>query len=243
MSVLRPMWIAKEDFYNMPFNFCNHWCERCQFIDICTVFQEGEKDRKRAIKEGKDPDSMKFAFEVMQKNLRKTFQMIARDAKRMGIPLEELNKVDEEDLEKYEKEEELLQEHPLKKQTDRWSDHIHIFLKKFTEVPIETPIAIVLEAQEVLSWYQSLVSAKVFRALDSDRREQKYPEDWRSYDEKTSAFIACNGLIEVSDVLMRLAAEKSLHDIKHMCLFLSMESLELARILSQTFYFEMRKES
>jgi hypothetical protein len=243
MSVLRPAWITKEEFYRTPFNFCHRWCERCQLTHLCKVYREGERDRKRALKEGKDPNSWEFTFGVMQKNLRKTFTMIARDAKRMGIPLKELNKYDEAENQKYEKEQEQLRRHPLKKQTDRWSDHIRVFLKKFTEVPIETPIAVVIEAQEVLSWYQPLVPAKVCRALDSDRREKEYPEDWRSYDERTSAFIAYNGLIEVSNVLMRLAAKKSLRDIKHTCLFLSMESLELAQILSQTFYFDTRKES
>ena len=243
MSVLRPPWITKKEFFQTPFNFCNRWCERCQLTDICSVYQGCEQDRKRAIQEGKDPNSWEYTFEVLHKSFKQVSKMIARDAKRLGISMEDLNRCDESEYQIYEKEQERLRHHPLKKQTDRWSSHVHVFLKKFTEVPIDTPTAVVMEAQEVLSWYQPLVPAKVFRALDSDRREKEYPEDWRSYDEKTSAFIAYNGCIEVSNVLMRLAAEKSLREIKHTCLFLSMESLELARILSQTFYFDTWKES
>lgn len=238
MAVIRPPWVTKEDFYRTPFNFCNRWCERCQLINICKVYQEGERDKKRAIGEGKDPNSWEIVAEVMHKNIAKTMKHLEKGAKKWGIDWEELNRFDEKEYQKFEEEQERLRNHPVQKRANRWSDHIHAFLNKFTEVPVEVPMTIAVEAQEVLSWYQPLVPAKIFRALDSNEREKGHPEELRSYDEKSSAFIAYNGLIEVSYALMRLATEKSLRNVKNICLFLSQESLDLAQLLSKTFYFD-----
>jgi len=45
--------------------------------------------------------------------------------------------------------------------------------------------------------------AKIARALDSQEREKDAPEEWYSYDDKTSTYIIYNGLFEVSDSLIR----------------------------------------
>lgn len=245
MAVIRPPWVTKEDFYCTPFNFCNRWCERCQLTNICKVYQEGERDKKRAIRQGKDPSSWEFLAEVMHKNFAKTIELMEKGAKKWRLDWEEISRFDEQQYQKYLEEEEKkdarTRQHPLSVGVRQWLDHMRSFLKRFTEVPMEMSLSVATEAQEVISWYQTLIPAKIHRALDSDEREKERPEDLRSYDEKTSAFIAYNGLIEVSDVLMRLTAEKSLRKIKNTCFFLSKESLDLARRLSKAFYFEHKK--
>lgn len=184
MGAVRPPWITKEDFYRTPFNFCDRWCEWCHLTSICKVYREGENDRKQALREGKDPNSWEFTFEVMQENLKKVGEMIARDAKRLGIDLDQITHVTEKEYDEYIEEQERLREHPLQKFSNKWSDNIHSFLKKFTEVPIEMSLVVAIEVREILEWYHTLIPAKVYRALDSDKREKEYPEDWRSYDEK-----------------------------------------------------------
>lgn len=238
MGAIRPPWITKEDFYRTPFNFCDRWCERCRLTSICTVYKENEKDKKRALKEGKDPNSWEFTFEVLRKNFRKISTMIARDAKRLGIDMDELMKADESEQERYEAEKERLNDHPLYILANRWSDYIHAFLKQFTEVPIETSLNVAVETREVLNWYQTLIPAKVYRALSGLQEEIDNPEKLRTYDDKTSALIAYNGLMQASEALVRLASERVFRQLKRKCLLLSQKSLDLAHLLSETFHFE-----
>ena len=36
-GAIRPPWIDKKTFLKMPFNFCDRWCERCQFTTFCHI--------------------------------------------------------------------------------------------------------------------------------------------------------------------------------------------------------------
>lgn len=238
MGAIRPPWITKEDFYHTPFNYCDRWCERCHLTDICRVYQEDERDRKRAMREGKNPNSWEFTFEVLQKNFQKTMKLLYKGAKKWGIDIEEINRFDESEFEKYLEEKEQVHKDPVNLCADQWSDHVRAFLKKFTEVPIEVPLTVAMDAQEVLSWYQTLIPAKVYRALSSVQDEKDSPEELRTYDDKTSAFIAYHGLLAVSDVLMKLAAEKTLHRMSVHSLRLAKRSIDFAQTLKEAFYFE-----
>lgn len=243
MGAIRPPWVTKEDFYRTPFNYCDRWCERCQLTKICKAYQESERDRKRALREGNDPDSWEFTFEAMHKNFTKTMKLIKKGCKKWGIDWEEVTKFDEKEFTDYMREKDKLQKDALYHFSIKWSDHIGNFLKKFTDVPIETPLIKVLEAQDVLSWYVSLIPAKVYRALSSEQSKKGRSEEPCSYDDKTSAFIAYNGLVKVSEALVRLALEKSLRLIHKKCVLLSKESLDLARLLAKRFYFEVKEST
>ena len=235
MGAIKPPWISKEEFYRLPFNFCDRWCQHCQLTSICKVYFEEQKDRKQAIKEGKDPDSIEFAFEVMAKNLKKTFKLIEKSVKQWGIDLKKIEKeAEKEDFTKppvYEK-------HPLYKAAAKLSLQIHNLLKKFEVVPIETKIEKIKDDLDVLIFYQNLILAKIARSLSSEEREKNYPEDIKSYDDKTSAFIAYHALDKLSQSLLNLAKEKTLDLTRKKCLTLAKASLDLANILAEEFDFD-----
>ena len=46
----KPPWIDKDVFYKLPFNFCDRFCERCQFQKICRVFLEEKSVKKNGRK-------------------------------------------------------------------------------------------------------------------------------------------------------------------------------------------------
>lgn len=237
MGAIQPPWIEKDEFFRLPFNYCDRWCERCRLKTICKVYLEGQEDRERAIREGKDPDSMEFAFEVVRKNLEQTFKLIYEGAKRWNVPLEELNKepTDEEleEMRAHEKD-------PIYKMARRLSDRIYNFLQKFDKVPIGTDIAKIKQDVDIIDFYHTLIFAKTARALSSERREERQEdEELKTYDDKTSAFIVAYSLQQIGNSFLDLAEERSLDLTRKVSLKLAKASLSLAQTLATRFAFKL----
>lgn len=236
MGAIGPPWVEKDEFFRLSFNYCDRWCERCRLTKICKVYLEGQKDRERTIEEGTNPDSMEFAFEVVRKNLEKSFKLIYEGAKKWDIPLEELNKepTKEELGEMRAYEEDLLY-----KTAEKLSDRTHNLLQKLDKIPIETDVEKIMGDVKIISFYQHLIFVKTARALSSEREEKKESENLKTYDDKTSAFIAAYGLQKMSNALLNLAEEKPLDLTRKEALSLAKASLSLAQTLAERFEFEL----
>lgn len=232
MGTVIPPWITKKDFYRTPFNFCDRWCEYCHLTSICKIYKEGQKDRKRAIKEGKDPDSVEFAFEMVHKNLKKTFQLLHKNAKKWGIDLKKIEEeVKDEDWDK----EPNYHNDFLYKTAEKINKKLYKLLNKLEFNSLETDVDKLKKEAEIISWYNSLFIAKIARALSSFEEEKKLPEDLKSYDDKTSAFIAFQSLEKISEALMHLSREKGILIPKKIFVKLSFLSLSLADLLEERF--------
>lgn len=174
MTAIRPPWITKKDYYRTPFNFCNRWCEHCELISICKVYQENEKDRKRAIKEGKDPDSMEFAFEVVHKNLQKTFKLLYKGAKRWGIDMEKIEKnANDKDWNKAQD----YHNDILYKTAVKLNKKIYDLLNKLEYVSVDPNTEILKRDAGIISWYNPLFVAKIARAFSSFEEMKRHV--WR----------------------------------------------------------------
>lgn len=232
MGAIKPPWISKQEFYRLPFNFCDRWCERCRLTGICKVYKDGQRDRRRAIREGKDPDSLEFAFEVMHKNFQKTMKLLNQGAKKWGIDMKKImeeSKDDKlEDDRSYEKD-------PLYQFAEKLSVSLSKFLKNLEVVPIDTKAEAVVEAAELISWYHALIVAKTARALSSEDREKNLPEDWCSFDDRTSAFIAFNSLQKIAEACGIISRQKPLFYLKKKCYKLAQASITLSEALDNRF--------
>lgn len=226
-GAIRPPWISKKDFYRTPFNYCDRWCERCQLTEICRVFKDDQKARKKFIDQGKDPDSWECAFEQVKESLGETMKLLKKDALRLGI---DLNKIKDSEYQPPPKP----QKFPLYNLVDKFSKRLENLLKEFEIVPIEADEKIILENVKVISHYRFLILAKIYRALTSRIEEEKDRDD-ETFDAKTSAFIAANGLLSISNALVDLANHEPLRPLKDKFIRLGKISLELARTIDQEF--------
>jgi hypothetical protein len=46
-GAIKPPWIDKDVFYKLPFNFCDRFCERCQFQKNLSGFFGRKKASKK----------------------------------------------------------------------------------------------------------------------------------------------------------------------------------------------------
>ncbi|MFZ5365732.1 MAG: hypothetical protein ACOZBZ_00380 [Patescibacteria group bacterium] len=228
-GAIRPPWIDKKDFYHLPFNYCDRWCERCNLTEICKVFQDEQKSREKWIKQGKDPDSWEYVFVTVKESFEKTMRLIEKGAKKWGI---DLSKIDDSDYEPPPEPEKF----PLYNLVEKFSKRLEKLLKNLEIVPIETNERLVLENMEVISHYQPLIRAKIYRALTSRLEDEKEKDpELRTFDAETSAFIVVNGLISVGEALANLAEHKPLRPLRSKMVRLGKASLDLAKIINLEF--------
>lgn len=223
----RPPWTNKKDFYRTPFNYCDRWCKRCQVSEICKVFQDGQKARKKFIKQGRDPDSRECAFEEIKDNLLEVFLLLAKEAEKLGIDLDSLDDSD------YELSPEP-QNFPLYNQVSKLSKKLEKLSKDFQTIPINADEDLIFENLEIISHYRYLIRSKIYRALTSRIREEKSQLDFLD-DSKTSAFIAINGFMTLAEALNCLAKHNPLNPLRKKLLHLGKICLDFAKTIDEEF--------
>lgn len=235
----KPSWVAKKDFYRLPFNYCDRWCEKCQLTEVCKVYEEGQKDRAEAIKQGKDPDSMEFAFEVTFKNFQETIKLLYESAEKWGIDLQKIEEeAKDEDIYKTPEYE----TNPLFILTEKFSCKLLDLLRNLENIPvIGIDLPQLQEDIDVISFYRTTIIAKMGRALSSEERERGYPEDLITLDDKTSAFIVYNILGNIRESLVNISKQKGLRLVKRRCLKLSLVAVNLQEQIYE--YFEFANSS
>ena len=73
---------GEENFIQGIFNYCDRWCERCDFTDRCRVFAD---ERNRKIEDSDDP--MCDTLMVVSESLAEAKQMLLEQAEERGIDL------------------------------------------------------------------------------------------------------------------------------------------------------------
>lgn len=146
---------------NIPFihNYCDRWCERCEFTTRCAVFErESESfDQNHDI-------SQKEFWENLANIFAETKQLIYKIAEENNI---DLNAVDytEIDAERKKKSEQIKQQplHNLSrdyyKKVDKLLEHNDLFISADEQTKNEI--------LPIIRWYQYFISAKIQRGLHS----------------------------------------------------------------------------
>jgi len=228
MGVIRPPWISKEWFEKYTFNYCDHFGEKEKLATVCKICREEIETNEKYRREGKDPHDMKIVFEEISENLGKAMQMIAEDAKRMGLDLNDIPD-DYEELPKSET-------YPLYKLMRKYGDQVGKVIKQLSVIPIDADVRLVEKAVDALAHSQFYIGAKIARAFASRWEERKDPIREEAMDAKTSAFLAYVALERNSRALLALSKHKSLYDLREKNLKFAHLTLELADMIREEFF-------
>ena len=168
------------DFIPGIFNYCDRWCERCTFTRRCSVYAV----ERRAFP---DQEAQGQAHEKFWERLHETFELtleLLRDiARERGIDLTAEVPGDQKGIREARRRE--VRENPLVKRARDYSfmashwlaAHEDIFagegqkLKMDEELGIGDPqlaASSILDAVEVIRWYQNQIMVKLMRALDGE---------------------------------------------------------------------------
>lgn len=228
MGVVRPPWISKEWFAKCPFNYCDHFGNQEVLATVCKICKE-DVERKRFYKKaGKDPNDLKYAFQDVAQNLAKVHKMIEKDAKRLGIDLDNLPE---------EKDPSPAPEtYTIFLIIRDYGDNVEKIIKNLSEVPVDTNTELVIKVVDVLSHSRSYITAKTGRALHSKYEEEHDPFMVELADSKTSALFVYMAIERNSRALLALARHKPLRHLREKHLKFAAVSLRVLQMLKENFF-------
>jgi len=178
------------------YNYCDRWCERCEFTQQCANFVISEDQ----FPDDEDLDiNNKHFWEKLSNIFQVTMEMVMETAKEQGI---NLDKIDYETIEKAEKqidekatnlESSLMSKVYIGLVKNWFESSEDIFNEKLEELqkieelglPDSTPVREaddLKEIVEVIRWYQYQIHMKIIRASkgkleDDNETEDEYPKD------------------------------------------------------------------
>jgi hypothetical protein len=178
------------------YNYCDRWCERCEFIQRCANFAISENQ----FSDKEDLDiSNKHFWEKLSEIFQVTMEMVMETAKEHGI---DLDKIDYETIEKAEKQIDekvanlecsLMSKDYIGLVKNWFESSEDIFNEKLEELqkieelglPDSTPVREADDLNdivEVIHWYQYQIHVKIMRASrgkleDNYETEDEYPKD------------------------------------------------------------------
>ncbi|MBU2592801.1 hypothetical protein KKD61_05105 [Patescibacteria group bacterium] len=205
-GAVRPPWAKKHLFYRLPFNYCDRYCESCQLRDSCRVYRTDLERQEKALKQGKDPNSLETTLEIVGESFKELADLIKTDAERLEI---DLGKLGEVDLSNEPDPEEFL----FYQQVKKFANRLDCLVKNFEIIPAEADEDLLEQNLEIIIYFKNLVLGKTFRAFSSRVEEELDPEDL-SHDSLTSAFIAVRGFLAIADSIAALSKDPSLRPLK-----------------------------
>jgi len=156
----------RQDAQEAPYNHCDRWCERCP-VDIqknCRLYLDEIGRKAFNIAHGRDPDDL----EILEKEMEEEAQ-----AFEAALAKEEYHLMDD-DVESLEENEEVKREfealhnkvhtHPLWKAAWQYCSKAREFLKS-VDFPAQDFSPETKYHLETITWYHTLLSAKMNRAL------------------------------------------------------------------------------
>jgi len=200
-------------FISGIYNYCDRWCERCEFTARCLNHAMTSEDDER------DPASRdiqnKAFWDRLHDIFRQTIEMIREDAAERGIDLE----MSPEEIKEFEKDERRkrreAKNHPASraawkyvKMVDAWfAENKEVFEEEerklnrafLMELPGQDPeeeAALVQDALEVIGWYQHQIWVKLQRALHQQDRQDILDDDGKPFprDSDGSAKVSLLGI-------------------------------------------------
>lgn len=172
--------VSKPGMISLIHNYCDRWCERCQFTSRCAV--SGIEEEKSQNTENKDINNKEF-WNDLSEIFKLTLEMVYEKCEEMGIDIEEALD-DTEAIEKEEQRRKTAKNEPgfkmsekYRKKVDKWFKNSDADLKEkekqlvsfqLMEIPGTEPqkeAIQIKEAIDVILWYQYLIGAKLYRAF------------------------------------------------------------------------------
>ena len=168
---------ANPNLISGIYNYCDRWCERCQFTSKCLLYATEKADPDFDDPETSDITNEKF-WRKMHEIFQSTAEMIAEWATEAGV---DLNSADSaEAMAEHERGVQAARQDELSQAARRYTDSVaEWFAHEFaTEEASHDKYTVgdvaVAEAIEVIRWYQFFIAVKVFRAVSgSDEFDEK----------------------------------------------------------------------
>lgn len=198
--------MEKQNPQNIPgiFNYCNRWCERCAFSDRCTLYQQEQREWP-----DQDADMNEDSFwDKLKGNLENSIEMLQELASEQGIDLNEVTAEEQEEaFHEMQVNELKVTINPLtemantyldlclnwNKNTQIW-DSLHLHFHSQAPANINELEAIRDESMEVIQWYMSMISGKVYSSLSSKEESSfwdQYPVEERHYNGVAKLVLVC----------------------------------------------------
>ena len=187
---------GNPNFISGIHNYCDRWCERCQFTSKCVVYASEKADPELDDPAMRDITNEKF-WKKMHDIFRATAEMISEWAAEAGVDLDAADT--EAAMAEHAREMETAERDKLSEAARRYAGLVEDWFKRefATEenvyadqvdrteaenLDIELP-----EAIEVVRWYQFFIAAKVFRAVVGTERFDE--ADFEDEDALTFDFV------------------------------------------------------
>jgi hypothetical protein len=170
------------DLISGIYNYCDRWCERCPLSSRCLLYATELED------EDNSPESRDIQNEAFWRKLSSIFQetreMIMEWAQEEGLDLSEIK---EEDELEHRKKRRQADNHSLAKAGKKYANATSDWFREFdqilevsdlaaTESDIEEAERLV-DAREIIHWYQYQIAVKTIRALSSRIEEQDFEKE------------------------------------------------------------------
>lgn len=175
------------DFIDGVHNYCDRWCERCEFTARCRVFaMEAEM-----LDEEKDVGSEAFVRNLAN-ILEDAKRMLAEKAEEFGI---DLNAIDDQEIADIsERKQEFVEQSELTKLAERYAFEAGPLLEESGAWASSTDVdlSIVHEVLAVLHWYRFFIAAKIERGLHG------IADDGREFDQLSDPQGDANGSVKIA---------------------------------------------
>lgn len=189
------------------YNYCDRWCERCPMTAKCYVYWQEQQTKAEHRAAGRDPADWAVVLDDVKKQFQQAGRLLREAAEEQGWNLDDIP-----DAESMRPDP---SHHPLHRRAEAYTAAAHAFVTDFRQRVVREGEVVeeragvvdperaasafrkILDAYEVLSWYHTLIPAKVHRALSS-KMEAEEDEEGRSFhwrDALGSARVAREGVV------------------------------------------------
>lgn len=169
------------------------WQRRGCGEDSCRLCGRINRDRRKHVDRGEDPDSPKAVFEDVAGAFHEVLIMVRKDARRLGIDLSQIGKEpDEKSTEPPEPDMFL-----LFRQVMRWRQKMSDIIAGVCQTDGDGWTK--TEAAQDLSWYGNLLPTKVYRQLCNQWERERDPDGYHEVDYQYTRYV-------IGQILMRLKA-------------------------------------
>jgi hypothetical protein len=184
------------------YNYCDRWCERCPLSSRCLLYASEQED------EDNSPESRDIQNEAFWRKLSSIFQetreMVMEWARENDV---DLAQVGDEEFEQRKQRRRQADNHPLAKAGKKYANAASDWFREFdqvvevsdlasTEADVESAERLV-DAREIIHWYQYQIAVKTIRALSSKIEEERFDDsemDEFPCDSDGSAKVALLGI-------------------------------------------------
>lgn len=177
---------GNPDFISGIYNYCDRWCERCQFTSRCFLYAQEQGDPDLDDPETRDISNEKF-WRKMHAIFAETAELIAEWAAEAGVDLDAVDTTEE--IAKHEREIDAAEKSELGQASRNYISAVEEwFTKELNNAKVLNHDSVsapesgeeeltIQNAVDVIRWYQFFIAVKISRALSGADRLDLESED------------------------------------------------------------------